>query len=179
MHTSLVSQTIYFLSSFLDVFRLYIPTEYCSLLLQAITLILYLFVSVGTCTGKVPQIVSLLKQIEFRTKNDEILLQVQTTCLQILWQPIVFHTKGFFVIDNRTLLSVRFVSNCATHERIIFYCVFISDAWRNHDVHGLFHSTCAKIFCVNSTHRWQRHNVDSHRTEFFVEIRTNAHSSRS
>lgn len=47
-----------------------------------------------------------MNRIEFDLDDEELLVQVECTSLQLMRQPIVLHAKGFFVIDFNTLMKV-------------------------------------------------------------------------
>lgn len=48
-----------------------------------------------------------MNRIEIDLDDDEFLVQIECTTLQLMRQPIVLQAKGCFVIDYNTLMKVR------------------------------------------------------------------------
>lgn len=61
-----------------------------------------------------------MNRIEVDLDDDELLVQIECTSLQLMLQPIVLHAKGCFVIDYKTMLNV--LGGITTY--MIFYIQF-------------------------------------------------------
>lgn len=88
-----------------------------------------------------------MNRIDIDLDDDELLVQVECTALQLIRQPIVLHAMGFFVIDYSTLIrvsaktrGVMYVRQQSTHKKCINPITSISVARRHHDLYGFLYT---------------------------------------
>lgn len=117
-----------------------------------------------------------LNRIEIDLDDNEFLVQIECSSLQLMRQPIVLHAKGCFVIDYDTLTKVRrqhFI--LPSHDSIAVlrsYRLSFSAAGRDYNVHDFLHTIRTEIRSrqVTSTKEIMDSSMSPHNNQSFCKF---------